>query len=87
MYKEVKNQTTSSESILNQCFCLHFLAARPGCTLLPCLTPSIPPLASPGLPARLQWANLLRVRVVVLIISAQRHGHGLFSGTVQLTAN
>lgn len=84
-----KNQRLSSVGRLNQCISLQ-VAPFPRCPVMlhaDLSGTSIPLVASLCLPAGVWCANLLRVWVVVLIISAQRHGHGWFSHTVQLTAN
>lgn len=87
--KSIKKQRPCTEGRLNQCISLQvFPFPRCPVMLHTALSgTSIPLVASLCLPAGFWCANLLRVWVVVLIISAQRHGHGWFSHTVQLTAN
>lgn len=87
--KGQKNQRLNTEGRLNQCNSLQVapFPCSPVMLHTALSSTSIPLVASLCLPAGVWCANLLRVWVVVLIICAQRHGHGWFSHTVQLTAN
>lgn len=80
-YQYFKEATTKGKNKrqdwLNQCIPLQ-VAPFPHCPVMlhaAVFSTSIPLVASLRLPAGLLCANLLRVWIVVLIFSAQRHGH------------
>lgn len=86
-YKKLKinkgQKKSKTKHWLNQCIPLQ-VAPFPRCPVMlhtAVSNTSVPLVASLCPPAGLQCANLLRVWVVVLIISAQRHGHDCFFHT------